>query len=174
MDKTLFIRFSITLVILNARDVMSEQFNGSTLVNSTELNNEPGHNQTNTLNSQQIVHLTDVCERITRLDDTISRILDAVPRGGGKTLFDYIRSYNTNLNSVLDYLKFDKETTKRVAEDILKKGSAKYLAVDTVEEMLRRWFQWTKSDFEIFKDLRHDTIESWYDIITVAFKDEDY
>lgn len=155
--------FSILLLILNAHNVLSMECNFNRTLNGTEL----WHN----LSYDQVRVLTDTCRHISRVDDTISQILDAVPARGGNTLLSNIRSYVSYLNSVLNYLKLDKETTKRVAGELLKKGSAKYLAVDTVEEMLRRRFHWTTRDLEIFQELRHDTIETWYDIITEAFND---
>lgn len=166
MDKTFSVGLTIIVVGLNAENFMNMECN-----RSREVNNRPGSNFTSP-NYQHMFNISHICRQINQVDDTISRILDTVPRYGGNTLLSNIRAYNGHLSRVLDYLKLDKETTKRVAEDLLKKGSAKYLKVDTVKEMLTRRFQWKTCDFEVFEHLRHDTIETWYDIITLAFKHE--
>lgn len=109
-------------------------------------------------------NIANVCNRLKKLDDILTKMYEDPPADGGKEFMRLSRTFNQASLDLLYFCTLDKHKALKAAKEMVDHGGPKFLEVDMDEEKMEQRFKWNGDSLDHMHIVRKDTQEHWYDL----------
>lgn len=113
------------------------------------------------LKASNKVTIPEVCTQLRMLDDSLVKLIETLPNGGGNKLLKDLEKYNDASARFLHFLFYEKEEATEVGQDLIKEKEPKFSKLNIDYYKFKTKFKWTDSESKKFKELRMKILDKW-------------